>query len=770
MMSHPDSPEEPDNSTDTIESADVTEDAAAPENSSRGRGPVSVPADPPALWKWLSLGALIVGTALINLWNLSINGWANSFYAAAIQAGSQSWKAWFFGSSDMANSITVDKPPASLWIPGISVRIFGLNSWAMLVPNALMGVAAVALLYWMTRRYLGHWAGILAGVVLALTPVAAMMFRFNNPEALLVLLMVAAVWACLRACEDGRLRWMILTGVFVGFGFLTKQLQVMLIVPPLALTYLAFGPGGWLKRVWHLLAALAAMIVSAGWWILTVELWPASSRPWIGGSQNNSILELTLGYNGFGRLNGNERGSVMPGGGNRGYGAYADGMGGMGGPGGYFPGGPGGRGGPGGGMWGETGILRMFEPAQGGQIAWLIPSALILGIGALVIIGRAARTDMRRAYLSVWGLWLIVTMAVFSFMAGIFHSYYTAALAPAVAAVLAGGGAVAWRARATLWVRILLAAAVWFAAIWGFVLLDRSPDFVPWLRWIVLFLGLVGGAVMLIAHRAYLGAVAVALSLIAALAGPLAYTVDTITTAKEGSIISAGPTVEGGGPGGFGGPGDGGNRWNGGQQNGGQQNGQMPGMPPGGFGQGQMPGGQMPGMPGGQGGQGQAPGGLGQGQMPGGQMPGGLGQGQMPGATGQGGDYTGMGGMNGPAGGLLMGSKPSAEMVATLQRNADDFTWVAAAVGSNTASGYQLETGYSVMPIGGFNGTDPSPTLAQFQKLVEEKKIHYFIASGRGMMGGGSEGTSSQITEWVEQNFTSSIIDNVTLYDLTAPK
>ena len=706
----------------------------------------SAPVSP--LWRRISLGALLVGTTILYLWNLSINGWANSFYSAAIQAGSQSWKAWFFGSSDMANSITVDKPPASLWLPAISVRVFGLNSWAILVPNVLMGVAAVALLYWTTRKYLGHWAGILAGTVLALTPVAALLFRFNNPEALRILLMVAAVWATLKAIDDGRLRWMILTGVFVGFGFLTKQLQVMLIVPPLALTYLAFGQHGWVRRIGDLFAALGAMIVSAGWWILAVELWPASSRPWIGGSQNNSILELTLGYNGFGRLNGNERGSVVPGG--RGGGAMEAATGGMAGPGGMGgPGGGPGGGGPGGGMWGQTGWLRMFEPAQGGQIAWLIPSALVLAIAAFVVIGRARRTDMRRAYLTVWTLWLLVTMVVFSFMAGIFHSYYTAALAPAVAAVLAGGAAICWRARETLWVRIVLAAAVWIAAAWGFALLARSPDFVPWLRWVVLIVGIVGGLVMLVAHRPYLSALGIALALATALAGPTAYTLNTVSTAKQGSIISAGPRVNGEfGPGGMGGPG--GHRWRGGQG---------AGMGPGGMGPGGMGPGAMPGGTG-QGAAGSGATGPGAGgSVAGG--PGGMGMG-MPGAE--------AGGMGGP-GGLLMGSRPSAEIVATLRHDAAKFTWVAAAIGSNEASGYQLETGYSVMPIGGFNGTDPSPTLEQFQKYVADKKIHYFIAGGRmGGMRGGTDSPSSQISEWVQQNFTTTTVDGVTLYDLTAPK
>ncbi len=661
-----------------------------------------------------SLGALLVTTTVLYLWNLSANGWANSFYTAAIQAGSQSWKAWFFGSSDMANSITVDKPPASLWIPGLFVRVFGLNSWSVLVPEVLMGVASVALLYVITRRVFGHWAGIGAGAVLALTPVAALMFRFDNPEALLILLMVAAMGALLRAVETGRLRWMIAAGAAVGFGFLAKQLEVMLIVPPMVIVYFIAAPGGWLRRVGHLFAALGSLIVSAGWWILTVELWPASSRPYIGGSQNNSILELTLGYNGFGRLNGNEEGSV--GGGGRSFGqggAFAETAG--------FPGGPG-PGGQGGGMWGETGITRMFDAQQGGQISWLIPAAVILGVAALVLIGRAPRSDRRRAYLLLFGGWLAVMTLTFSFMAGIFHSYYTAALAPAIAAVIAGSAALVWPARDRLWVRIVLAATVWTTAGWGFHLLTRSPDFVPWLRWVIVILGVAAGALLLLSpaagRRNRIAAVAASAAIIAGLAGPTAYTIDTVATAKQGSIISAGPRTEGGmfGPGG---------RHRGG------------------------PGGMMPpGMAGGQGRNG-----------------GFAGMGFPPGANGS----EAAGGMNGP-GGLLNGSTPSDELVAVLRTDASEYTWVAAAIGSNEASGYQIASGYSVMPIGGFNGTDPSPTLAQFKQYVADGKIHYFINGGRGMMGGDSSGSSAQIKQWITETFTSVTVDGVTLYDLTSPR
>ncbi|MCX6477445.1 glycosyltransferase family 39 protein, partial [Rhodococcus sp. (in: high G+C Gram-positive bacteria)] len=510
-------------------------------------------------WEPWALGVLLVGTGVAYIWGLGASGWANSFYAAAVQAGSVSWKAFFFGSSDAANSITVDKPPMSLWLMSLSVRIFGLNSWAMLVPQALLGVGSVALLWGTVRRYFGAAAGLLAGLVLALTPVAALMFRFNNPDALLVLLMIAAVWAMMRAVQDGRTRWLVLVGIFCGFGFLTKQLQVMLVVPPLALTYLIAGPPKLGKRVLQLFAALGGLIVSAGWWLAIVELWPADSRPWIGGSQNNSILELTLGYNGLGRLSGNETGSVggggMRGAGDAAAGAAAGGFPGMGeAAGGMAGGGMAPGGGAGGGMWGSTGITRLFESAQGGQIAWLIPAALILLVAGIVLRAKAPRADTQRASFIVWGLWLLVTGLTFSFMAGIFHAYYTVALAPAIAALIGSGSVVAWRHRDVHWVRIILAVSLAATVAMAWVLLGRSPTFVPWLRWTILVVGIVSAVAVLIpaVTRGRLAVAVILAAIFTGLAGPTAYAIDTINTPHTGSIVSAGPSVEGGmgGPGG----------------------------------------------------------------------------------------------------------------------------------------------------------------------------------------------------------------------------
>ncbi|MFY1615049.1 ArnT family glycosyltransferase [Micromonospora sp. WMMD736] len=703
-----------------------------------------------AAWTRPALLALLLGTGLLYLWGLGASGWANSFYAAAVQAGSVSGKAFFYGSSDAANSITVDKTPASLWLMALSVRIFGLNSWAMLVPQALCGVASVGVLYASVKRWYGPVAGLIAGAVLAVTPVATLMFRFNNPDALLVLLLLGGAYATVRAVETAGTRWIVLAGVLVGFGFLTKMLQAFLLVPVFAGVYLLAAPTGLWRRVWQLLLAGLAVVVSAGWWVAVVELVPASARPYVGGSQHNSILELTLGYNGLGRITGDEVGSV---------GGVAGRMGGGGGP-----------------FSGRTGLLRMFDGEVGGQISWLLPAALILLVAGLLVAGRAARTDRTRAGLLLWGGWLLVTGLIFSFMSGIFHAYYTVALAPAVGALVGIGVTLLWRQRrprpapaagaheepvvvsrwqrwrplaATATLAATLAITVW----WAWTLLGRSPDWYPWLRWAVLVAGLLGAALLLSTVRLprWLGAVALGVGAAAALAGPAAYAAQTAATPHTGSIPSAGPAVAGGfGRGGFpGGRPPGGMAFPGG--------GQFPGdgrngaQPPCGDGRdGNQDGGRSPGFPGG----GQVPGARGGGQAPG--FPGG---GQLPGFPGGGREGGGMGG-------LLDAREPSAALRELLKRDSDDYTWVAATIGSNNASGYQLATGDPVMPIGGFNGSDPSPTLAQFQRYVAERKIHYFVGGG-GFRANGGSSASQEISTWVAETFPTQTVDGVTVYDLS---
>jgi 4-amino-4-deoxy-L-arabinose transferase-like glycosyltransferase len=646
---------------------------AAPPSTSAATNP---PPSPDPRWVRPALVVVLLATAGLYLWSLGSSGWANAYYSAAVEAATKSWKAFFFGSFDSANLITVDKPPASLWVMDLSARLFGVNAWSILVPQALMGVATVGVLFATVRRWAGPVAGLLASVTLALTPVAALMFRFNNPDALLVLLLTCAGYAVVRAVDRDSTWWLVLAGALVGAGFLTKMLQAALVLPAFALVVLVAAPGSWRRRIGQLVAAGAAVVVASSWWVLVVQLWPASARPYIGGSQSNSVLDLLLGYNGLGRLTGNETGSV------------------------------GGGAGPGGGtsasMWGETGWGRLFDAQYGGQASWLIPTALIALVALLALTWRRRRSDRTRATALLWGGWLLVTAAVISFSQGIIHPYYTVALAPAIAALVGVGAAVFWQRREQWWSAALLSGTVLVTALWSVTLLRRTPSWLPWLSWTVLIAAVLASVALLFVPllTTRLARATAGLALAVVLAGPAAYTVATVTTPHSGSLPAAGPAAVSamGGPGG------------------------ATGSPP-------------------------------------------------PGAFGP---------IDGGVGGLLSTSTPSSAVLSALSRDASSFTWVAATTGANQAAGYQLATGEAVMALGGFNGSDPSPTLAEFQQYVAEGRIHWFIAGGMNAgagagpggpaMGGSTSGassTASQIQVWVGQHYAATTVDGVTMYDLS---
>jgi 4-amino-4-deoxy-L-arabinose transferase-like glycosyltransferase len=582
----------------------------------------------------------------------------------------------------------------------ISARIFGVNYWSVLVPQALEGVATVGVLYATVRRWFGPAAGLLAGAAMALTPVATLMFRYNNPDALLTLLLTVAAYAVTRAIEAGKTRWLVLAGAALGFGFLAKMLQAFLVLPGFAVAYLVAGPRGLGRRLVQVLAGGAAVLAAAGWWVAAALLIPAADRPYIGGSTTNNILQLTFGYNGFGRLNGNETGSV-------GGGVAATG--------------------------GSAGLTRLFATDMGGQVSWLLPAALIALAALLWGTMHAPRTDRNRAAALVWGGWLLVTGAVFSYMAGIIHSYYTVALAPAIGA-LVGIGAVqlwkvrdGWPTREDSWFgRGTLAAGVIVTALWSYVLLGRSPGWYPWLRVLILIAGF-GGAAALIAGRWWTADPArprmsrlaravlpCSLALAAALAGPAAYSLNSAATPHTGALPTAGPAVTAFGPGGPAGRGPFGRGFRGG----------------GGFGGGG--------------------GGFGQGRG------GGFGRGGFGGF--------GRGGFRG-GGGLGGNTQVSSALTALLKNGASGYRWTAATVSSDGAAPLQLASGEPVMAIGGFNGTDPSPTLAQFQRYVADHQIHYFIGDNRDSFGGGT-GDAAKISAWVQQHFTARTVGGETVYDL----
>ncbi len=639
---------------------------------------------------------------MLYAWALGRSGWANSYYAAAVQAGSESWKAFFYGSFDSSNYITVDKTPASLWLPALAARVFGLNSWTLLLPQALMGVATVGVLYSAVRRYAGPAAGLIAAAVVATTPVAALIFRYDNPDALLVLLLTIGAYAILRAVESGRTGWLVLAGTMVGFGFLTKMLQAFLVLPAFGLAYLVAGPPRLGRRIVQLLAGGAAVVVSAGWWVAIVELVPASSRPYIGGSTTNSILELTFGYNGLGRLTGNETGSVLPGGAASPAGA----------------GGPGGAGG----TWGSTGLFRLLNAEMGAQVAWLLPAALLAIVAGLWATRRAPRTDLLRASLVVWGGSLLVTGSVFSYMAGIFHSYYLVALAPALGGLVGTGSVLLWRERARPWARIVLAVGLAGSGLWAAALLGRLPDWHPELRWAVLLASLGGAAALLVPElvKGRRGLAVAGVGLAALLVAPAAYSVATAAQPHTGPLPSAGPAGAAFGPG--------------------------AGRA------GALPGGTAAGFPGANGGTGGFP--------------------TSPGGTGANGGAGGFPGFPGGTGGRgraagLGDAGVNSELVALLRADAGSYTWVAATTSASGAAPIQLAAREPVLAVGGFNGTDQSTTLADFQRLVAQGKIHYYIG-GEGFAGARVGGVANEIASWVAQTFEAQTVGGATVYDLTS--
>lgn len=662
------------------------------------------PADP--AWARPALAGLLLATALLYLAGLDRNGWGNEFYAAAVQAGTKSWKAFFFGSLDSSNFITTDKPAPFMWVMELSARVFGVNYWSVLVPQALAGVATVGVLYTTVRRWFGPRAGLVAGGVMALTPVATLMFRFDDPDALLTLMITLAGYAMTRAVESGRARWVAATGVFVGAGFLSKFMAAFMVLPALALVYLWAGPPGLGKRIAQLLAGGLALLVTVGWWVAAVLLTPAADRPFVGSSTDNNILNLIFGYNGFGRLTGNEFGGGLP----FGSSPATDPVSAAGRPGTVIRGG--------GAFGGSGGITRLFQAQYAGQIAWLIPAALIAIVVMLWVSRRAARTDRTRAAALLWGGWLLVAGLVLSFMSGISHTYYVVVLAPAIGALTGIGAVKLWEIRRYWFARVALAVTLLATGAWAWVLLGRNAGWFPWLR-VVIVIAAVAAAVLVLAGfglragRSVLGAVPVTLALVAGLAGPLAYSLQTAATAHSGASPSAGPAVTSA----FG------------------RRGAFPGA-------------------GGAGGEFRA-------RFPD------FGGRTTPGRTGRAGGFGGLGG----------NASVNADLVKLLETGASGYKWAAATVGSDSAASMELSTGGDpVMAVGGFSGTDPAPALAAFEQMVAAHEVHYFVAgggfgggAGAFARGGRADSDSAQITSWVESHFTAETVGGTTVYDLTAP-
>ena len=498
------------------------------------------------LFEAAGFGGLLLMASMLYLWNITINGMANSYYAAAAQAASVNWTAWLFGSLDAANFMSVDKPPVSTMIMGLFGRAFGFSSWSMLLPHALAGVATVVLVYMAVRRWYGVKSALIAGAVMALTPAAVLMFRFNNPDSFLTLFLTASAYAFLRAFDSKKSAlWLSVAGLLAGFAFNTKMLQGLLVLPVMAVIYLALAKPKFMVRLGHLGIAGIVTAISTFWWSVLVWLTPAANRPWVGSTNDNSIWSLIFGYNGFGRLLG--MGGAPGGMAQAGAPAAA-----LTAPGGSTPVAPMGAGGgmgggPGGvGFGGETGVLRIFNESFGPNIAWLIPAAIIGGGLVVWLLRRAPRHNKERAGVLLWLGWLLMHIVIFSMTSGTIHPYYVVAMAPAVAALVGIGVPYIWKAytrRTHVWWIVPLTIAT--TTITSVIMLGYRNDWTI-LMWIVGVAGVAatGIAVILSPHiSTRLQRTMIACAVISACAAPIAYSISTVMAAHSGSIPTAGPNA-----------------------------------------------------------------------------------------------------------------------------------------------------------------------------------------------------------------------------------
>lgn len=602
-----------------------------------------------AAWARPALLGLLVLTSVLYAWGLDQNGWANSYYSAAAMAGSEDWTAFFYGSSDPGNAITVDKPPLSLWIMSLSVRIFGLNSWSILLPQALMGVLSVYLLYRMVTKRTDPATGLLAGLFFAITPVATVMFRYNNPDALLALLMIGAAYGTLEAIDAGKLRWLLVAGACVGAGFLAKQLQVLLLLPALAVSYLAFSRAAVVRRFMHLGAAFFVAALVGGWWFVLVQLVNPSLRPFIGGTRNNSVVELTVGYNGLDRLTGEAAVRTMTPG-------NSDDL--------------------------EAGFQRFLEPQFTGQFGWFLPLALAgICITAWFLWKRTDRTS-KRAVLLLCGIWFATSATVLAFMSGIVHPYYSLAAVPPLSCLAAFGFVHLVRHTRHWKPRLGLGIALLACMIIAYVSAARSTSDFPWFPQALLILGSVSIAVVLIpASGLRIRWVSVAVPLVTLLAGPVLWSVNTTLSAHVGAGVIAGPSIL-------------------------HIRTDSPDrlqLPP-----------------------------------------------------------------NIPPTLLILsyGDIPVPAVIDRLRQDPQSVTWPAAMVGSESAANYQLTSGRAVMPVGGFDGTDPFPTLEQFQDLVHAGRVGSMVIQKLPPTTLEGHGEAARIVDWVSTHYKAETIDGAQYYAL----
>jgi 4-amino-4-deoxy-L-arabinose transferase-like glycosyltransferase len=560
---------------------------------------------------------ILAANAILYCWDLGINGWANYFYSAAVQSGLMDSASFFFGSSDWGNSITVDKPPLSLWIMGVSARLFGFNPVAILLPQVLIGLGSTLLIYAILKRCVAGAAALFGAIVFFTTPIVTLMSRYNNPDPLMLLLMLAALWCVLQSLESQRALPFVAAGVLLGLAFMTKQLQGMLSLPGLGVAYIIYSPQSWIPRIRILAAGTAALVLTGGLWMTIVDLVPAGNRPYIGGSPNNSVLELTLGYNGIDRIAGS---GVVPNA--------------MQVPATYRT------------VDSDAGFFRLLNANYNQEASWLLFAALSSVLIVPLIWKEIVRWQpVHQALFLASAVWLLTAYFLLSFMGNQIHTYYTAALAPPLALTLGTTGWPAWMPIAVLGTGLTAIAA----------LIVRPPGQV-------------------------VEAVAAGLLATAVLFCPVVTSIHNVTLSFTGSNPLSG----------------------------------FPSKNPAGISH----------------------------------LLAALKNNELP----WGHD-------------IAFGRQPDSAVISTLSTSRG-CTWAAATYASQTAARLQLESGRPVMPLGGFAGSDPSPTLEEFKADVAAGKICYFVQQESFVEVQANESQSTLISKWIERDYHPEKLDGTTVYRL----
>lgn len=602
-----------------------------------------------------ALAVLLIVSASIYTWSLDQNGWGNAYYAGAVQAGQHDLRSFFFGAADWGNSITVDKPPLSLWIMGLSVRMFGLNAWAMLLPQVIMTLASTLLAYKIVKLAFPAPAALLSAGVFAVTPITVLMARYNNPDPLMVLLMLAGVYAGIRGSLSGKSHLICLASIFIALGFLAKQLQAFLVVPAIVLAFIVYSDMPWRKRLGSLAAAGVLLVAGSLSWPLFVDFTPAEARPYVGGSRTNSMLELTLGYNGLERvIQGEEAPStaLIP----EELRSVAT----------------------------DAGLFRLFNANYGQEIGWLLLPAMVASVAMLVRLLRGGYNKKQAVIVCASITWFLTTFLVLSFMGNNFHSYYTASLAAPLALCFGMGVHMVWTTGGSATSRILaatltIASFIFSRAVWQ--LSDAYPEL---LATVLFLMGLVAAAVMCVpAPMASMKPVSIGIAVAALLVGPILSSILTVMSPQEGSNpLSGGLT-------------------------------------------------------------------------------------RNPNTLSH---FLDRVKRQDPAWatGIALGAAPSPALVEVLQRASDECTWAAATYPGQTAARLQLEIGRPVMALGGFAGTDPTPTSQQFQEWVSSGKVCFLIEQPEQLAVPGNSEYLISIQKWVSTNFEAEIIDGITVYRLAS--